>query len=254
MLVFLIKAFSKCNMIIIRAPITNKASEKIKAWVETFGPHFLHAQTPIWLKELLRALMVNTPCFEMSSWLLAGLFFWLHRCFQNWDGSGCSMKQYKDKKYTPNQLHPFSPLGLETHNTAAKSRLQFHHLNSSQSLTDHLPGKEECLMWRDYRISGQETYQHQITVQKICVKFHYRPLVQTLFFCVRFLLRLIFLLFFVSILLIFFRRISRQWLWQRCLHRAELRKYVRPSTRSRPIPFLTATPPHKSVKPQLLPA
>ncbi len=154
------------------------------------------------------------------------------------------MKQYKDKKYTPNQLHPFSPLGLETHNTAAKSRLQFHHLNSSQSLTDHLPGKEECLMCRDYRISGQETYQHQITVQKISVKFHYRPIVQTLFFCVRLLLRLFFLLlFFVSILFIFFRRISWQWLWQRCLHRAELRKYVRPSTRSRPIPFLATTPP-----------
>lgn len=149
----------------------------------------------------------------------------------------------KIKKYTPNQLHPFSPLGLETHNTAAKSRLQFHHLNSSQSLTDHLPGKEECLMWRDYRISGQETYQHQITVQKISVKFHYRPIVQTLFFRVRLLLRVFFLLlFFVSILLIFFRRIRRQWLWQRRLHRAELRKYVRPSTRSWPIPFLAATP------------
>jgi hypothetical protein len=51
----------------IRVQIARKPSEKIKALEQACGQPFLAAQTAIIsLRELLRVMMVNTPCFKMS--------------------------------------------------------------------------------------------------------------------------------------------------------------------------------------------
>jgi hypothetical protein len=108
--------------------IARKPSEKIKALDQASHQPFLAAQTGIIsLRELLRVMMVKSPCFKMSPMGggYQGCFAHQHNSILTQQWMWCKTI-HRENLIVPNQLHLIRlPFGFENSQHYGQSRLYF---------------------------------------------------------------------------------------------------------------------------------